>query len=109
MSRFKFTPEMFSKIEDVYVRHDAADDAQAALDKHLDGLVTVIGFDDADGHFFGTPKDSQGRDTHTAVLFNLEPIKKPKCKHEPDYERRPGTIYCKKCTARLAIDWKEYE
>ncbi len=107
MSKFKFLPEMFVSVQDVYVRHDAATNAQAALDKHLYSCPIVCR-SAATGTFSQTRND--GNETHTAVLFNLELIEKL-CEHRLiDFVSCSGLTTegkCKECGAKLKATWYE--
>lgn len=99
--KFKFTPKMFMNMVD-YSFQDMADYAQDALDKHLESLPKVTGY-----VYPGTDcfmDDVETQDTHTAVLFNLEPIEKPECEHLKVGFAHPnlgGYILCLMCNKHL--------
>lgn len=97
MSRFRFTPEMFS-MGGALDNDDAAIQANAALDEYLKGLVRVYGDKDNPDSMFvfadGYPCED---DTHTALLFNVEELKTKKCLHSSLRTRHDGKLDCAEC------------
>lgn len=112
MSKFKFTPEMFFKNQhadhiDIY---EAASLAQAALDKHIESLPAV--FVKYSRKQWWASQEPLLDDTHTAVLFNLEPIEKAECEHEElcqlSYTGKWSAVWgiCKTCGVKLKATWE---
>lgn len=84
--KFKFKTEMFMSLRPLY-RLDAMEQAQAALDKHLESLPKISGVVN-EKQEYNFVKDIHIGDTHTAVLFNLELIKKECNQHIPKIASR---------------------
>ncbi len=119
MSKFKFTPEMFLSRDEIKYGGDKhfelgarfVRSAQAALDKHLEILPKVTGY-----VYPGTDcfmDDVETQDTHTAVLFNLEPIVAKECEHKV---RKNAVVFFSKhsethhlgkvCGVKLKATWE---
>ena len=51
--------------------------------------------------------------THTAILFDAQPLEKPECKHEPVYvenKNRESWFECENCGKSLKIEkWSALE
>lgn len=95
------------------------DAANAKLDRILAELraeaTVVYGILDFEGEFIWDAV-KRPTDTHRAWLFDIEPLAKEPCKHEPD--ETTGMFYgarnwvdlkCRHCGVRLRAEWRELE
>lgn len=106
---FKFKPEDFDLLT-VPVSSDAiADRANTLLEKHVAGLPRWGGIDRGSGPIVLT-ESVQLVDTHTARLWDIEPIKHECERHEPEI-RNNGMVnldnnYCRTCGVKLVARWE---
>lgn len=93
MSRFRFTPKMFSN-PSVLFCHEIADIANAALDEHLRECKKVYKLDSGIFVWYENLVDEA---THSAILFDLEEIKPTQCLHSSLRTRHDGKLDCADC------------
>lgn len=105
--KFIFTPNMFMGLH-LRDRTEAAARAQAALNEHLESLPGVEAVITNNGLWYASEAGALSK-THTAVLFNLEPIKTTECEHKSvSYNPvAPGFhCVCLDCSAMLKPKWE---
>lgn len=116
-TQFKFKPrdfwdgwnlEHFTNPENLKRVERMAELANAALAAHLANCERV--YSNAN-KFWGPERDS--KDTRTALLFNVEPLKREPCVHEPDSAFFNGGVSytgnCKHCQVKLRVAWEPCE
>lgn len=106
MSEFKFKASMFRDCDGSNA--SLAEKAQSALDQYLKTCQRAYGFIDSYGKFVIANPEDNG--THEAYLFNLRPIEKPECEHDPKFLRTTSIgepeIICRKCGVGLKQKWE---
>lgn len=117
---FTFKPEDFVGNDDVTAMLEKfVKRANAKLQEHLSTLPVVYGIFtkrvlDMAAAIATMPEDG---DTHRAILFNVEPIEKMPCEHEPQINNDPGRFgvsipynvgqpLCRHCGAKLKARWE---
>lgn len=101
-----FYPTHFEKI---YCHEDIAEIANRILQEYVEkNGVKVLAYKDF--HGWWANQLSSPIETHSAILIQIEPIKK-KCEHRVDFVgNHEAEIYkCYKCGVKLKAEWKEAE
>jgi len=122
MNKF-FTPDDFPTVKvggiiDKFVyKSDAAQIANAKLERLIESWPAAYANPDYDDTLFDWQIDSYPNATHKARLAFIEPLLREPCKHEPVWESKsailPGlisptafpTARCSKCNVELIATW----
>lgn len=104
--KFEFKPENLPS----FTTHQL-DQINRSLVEMLSSAIVVYGrFDELDGSFT-CGLTGKSKDTHKALLINIEPLVKEECQHEPirvdDITIEAYEPYCCHCNARLVAEWTE--
>lgn len=113
MSKLEFKPEDFNALygDCPLTKMSIVKIANARLAEMLKDAPVVYFDDEASMNEKGTidcaTRKPRNKDTHRALLVNIEELPKEPCKHEPkrDWPHSPQ-YFCRHCGVKLVIRWE---